>query len=93
MLHIGIRELKNQAPEIIRQVREEQAEYVVTHRGEPVAVLLPINEALIERKPPLTKRVIPSDELRRELEQLRQEIDQNWQSDKSGVDLLTEMRR
>lgn len=39
---VGIRELKSQASEIVRQVREEQVEYVVTLRGEPVAILSPV---------------------------------------------------
>ena len=36
---IGVRELKNQASRILRAVQEESAEYVVTVRGKPVAVL------------------------------------------------------
>ena len=43
MPSIGVRELKVQASEIVRQVREQQAQYVITYRGEPVAVLLPID--------------------------------------------------
>lgn len=42
---IGIRELKNQASRIVRQVREESVEYIITHHGHPVAVLRPFNEA------------------------------------------------
>ena len=41
-LKIGIRELKNQTSSIVRRVREEAAEYVITHHGQPVAVLRPI---------------------------------------------------
>lgn len=44
MPSIGVRELKVQASEIVRQVREQQAQYVITYRGEPVAVLLPIDQ-------------------------------------------------
>jgi prevent-host-death family protein len=40
---IGVRELRKQTSEVIRRVREEQAEYVVTYQGRPVAVLLPID--------------------------------------------------
>jgi prevent-host-death family protein len=36
---IGIRELKNQTSRIMRAVREDGAEYVITLHGEPVAVL------------------------------------------------------
>ncbi len=43
MQQVGIRELKNQATEILRTVREQGVEYVVTYRGEPVAMLTPIS--------------------------------------------------
>ena len=39
---IGIRELKNQTSSIVRRVREEAAEYVITLHGQPVAILRPI---------------------------------------------------
>lgn len=39
---IGIRQLKNETSEILRAVREEGAEYVITYRGQPVAVLRPV---------------------------------------------------
>lgn len=38
---IGIRELKNRTSRVIGEVREKGVDYVVTHRGEPVAVLRP----------------------------------------------------
>ena len=44
MPEIGIRQLKNETSEILRAVREEQAEYVITLRGQPVAVLKPIEQ-------------------------------------------------
>lgn len=44
MPEIGVRQLKNEASEIIRAVREEKAEYIITLRGQPVAVLRPIVE-------------------------------------------------
>jgi prevent-host-death family protein len=47
---IGVRDLKNRASEIIRQVREEQAEYVVTVHGTPVAVLRPLDEEEVRRQ-------------------------------------------
>lgn len=46
MPEIGVRQLKNEASEIIRSVREQKAEYVITLRGEPVAVLRPIQPAI-----------------------------------------------
>jgi prevent-host-death family protein len=44
---IGVRELREQATEVIRRVREENAEYVITYQGRPVALLLPINEEAV----------------------------------------------
>lgn len=44
MPEIGIRELKSQASEIVRAVREERAEYVITLRGRPVAMIVPFQE-------------------------------------------------
>ncbi len=41
MPEIGIRQLKNETSEILRAVREERVEYIVTLRGEPVAILRP----------------------------------------------------
>ena len=38
---IGVRRFKNQATRILSEVRENESEYVVTRRGEPVAVLSP----------------------------------------------------
>ncbi len=40
---IGIRELKNRASRVVDEVREKEEPYVVTKRGEPVAVLRPWN--------------------------------------------------
>ncbi|MCE7939175.1 hypothetical protein DCC79_15625 [bacterium] len=40
---IGVRELKAHASEILRCVREEGASYTVTHRGQAVARLTPVN--------------------------------------------------
>ena len=45
---IGVRELRNRTSEVLRQVREEGAEYVVTYQGRPIAVLLSVDEERIE---------------------------------------------
>jgi prevent-host-death family protein len=81
MAEVGVRELKNRASEIIRAVREEQAEYVITYRGQPVARLVPV---IGEED---------DEQAWQELEWLSQEISAQWRSDKSAVELLTEMRR
>ncbi len=45
MEEIGVRDLKTHASEIVRRVREEQAQYTVTYRGKPVGVLMPLSDA------------------------------------------------
>ncbi len=50
MALIGVRELREQANEVIRRVRHDRAEYVVTYRGRPVAVILPLDAGKAERE-------------------------------------------
>jgi prevent-host-death family protein len=83
---VGIRELKNDASEVIRAVREERAEYIVTFRGEPVAVILPVTEAQ-------PRGAGPSAELRTELAELRARIAAGWRSSKRAVELVADQRR
>jgi len=45
---VGIRELKNRTSEIVRAVRERGVQYVVTHQGHPVGILLPVDETRLE---------------------------------------------
>ncbi len=45
MVTVGIRELKQQASELIRKVREEGAEVQITYHGKVVALLVPVAPA------------------------------------------------
>jgi len=93
-MRVGVRELKNQATEILRQVRENRAEYVVTYYGRPVAVLLPVDEEwLDEEAKRAAEAAAPSDATAAELESLREEIERSWRSDKTAVELVSEQRR
>ena len=85
---IGVRELKNQTSRVIRAVREELAEYVVTLRGEPVAVLRPLTEEEAQRL-----RRVEIDETLAEMRTLAQQVGAAWTSPKSGVELIAEQRR
>lgn len=80
----GCCELKARASEVVRAVKERHASYVITQRGKPVAVLLPLDAVPPQPDP---------DEVWARLEALGQEIAQNWQSEKSAVEILSEMRR
>jgi prevent-host-death family protein len=48
MPRVGVRELKNRTSEILRTVREEGAEYIITYQGRPAAVILPLLEEDLE---------------------------------------------
>jgi prevent-host-death family protein len=85
---IGVRELKNHTSRVIRAVREEMSEYVVTLRGEPVAVLRPLTEEEAQRL-----RQVEIDAALAEMKALAQEVASAWTSEKSGVELIAEQRR
>ena len=42
---IGVRQLKNEAPRVLSEIRENGAEYLVTRHGKPVALITPISSA------------------------------------------------
>lgn len=84
---IGVRELKNQTSRVIRAVREELTEYVVTLRGEPVAILRPLTE-----EDALRLHQFEVDETLADMKTLAQEVATAWTSDKSGVELIAEQR-
>jgi len=52
MPKVGVRELKNRTSEILRAVREEGAEYIITHQGRPTAILLPVDEEEVVSRVP-----------------------------------------
>lgn len=85
---IGIRDLKNQTSRIVRSVREEMAEYVITLQGKPVALLRPITAADEQqfRQAQIEEAIV-------EMKQLAQAVAAAWSSPKSGVELISEQRR
>ena len=85
---IGVREFKNQATRILRAVREEMAEYVITLHGEPIAVLRPLKEEEIE-----DLRLAAAEKDLAEMKTLAQQIAAAWTSPQSGVELVSDQRR
>ena len=81
---IGIRELKARASEVVRLVKEKRARYVVTQRGKPAALIVPLDAAPPEKS---------ADEVWERLLKLGEEIGKGWQSEKSAVEILSDMRR
>jgi prevent-host-death family protein len=81
---IGIRELKAQASDVIRAVKENHVRYVVTQRGVPAALIIPLDAVVTK----------PSDdEVWERLMKIGEELGKGWQNEKSAVDILSEMRR
>ena len=94
MPQVGIRELKNDTSEIIRAVREERAEYVVTLRGRPVAFIVPVDEARQETEAARRATSIRENTAFWDrMAALGAEIAAKWQSDKTAVELIDEQRR
>lgn len=89
---IGVRELREQTSEVLRQVREQRAEYVVTYQGKPVALLLPVDSEAVEEAMVQAGRKSVEGGLetwRRVMEQVRRD----WPTDKSTQELMDEIRR
>jgi prevent-host-death family protein len=89
---IGVRELRKQTSEVIRRVREERAEYVVTYQGRPVAVILPVDTEQAEAEVvKVAKRAVIGNWER--YERLAEEIRDAWPADLSTQDLIDSVRR
>ncbi len=84
MEEIGIRELKARASDVVRAVKEQRARYVITQRGVPVAVIIPVDSALPEKN---------NEETLRKMMELRKKLGKKVRNKKSSVDILSEMRR
>ena len=85
LTEIGVRELKTRASEIVRNVRDTRARYVITLRGRPIGLLLPLGESKADAED--SRDVV--DQLRR----LGQEIAKGWPADVDSGAVLSEMRR
>jgi prevent-host-death family protein len=70
---VGVRELKIHASEIIRRVRDEKLEYVVTFHGRPVGLLIPIDEAAVEEGTVSAARAFAQEAIREMLSSGRRE--------------------
>ena len=83
MVTVGIRELKQQASELVRMVRETGKEVQVTYHGEVVALLIPV-------KP---KRKKDESKAWAKLDNLAAEIGARWPKGVSAADAVSEARR
>lgn len=90
MPDIGVRDLKVRASEIVRNVRERRARYIITYRGQPVGLLIPLDETSSAKSSPIGESATAVWE---ELTRLGEEIGRGWQSPLTSTELLSEMRR
>ena len=90
MPDVGVRELKIRASEIVRRVRDQRVQYVVTYRGRPVGLLTPLDEASLSPQPLGEEAASTTWET---LMRLGEEIGQGWRSPLTSAELLSEMRR
>ncbi len=85
MREIGIRELKQRANEILRQVREEQETFTVTYRGKVVAKLVPVVDASIEQE--------RTSAIWTQMDELSREIGTLWPLSMPAAEAVAEQRR
>ncbi len=85
---VGIRDFRNTATQLIREVRETGSEIVITVDGEPVAVVRPFTAGDSESED-LQKDLAVLDRL----EMLGEELARFWPEGLSAVDAVSEQRR
>ena len=90
MTEIGVRELKVHASEIVRALRDRRARYLVTYRGRPVGVLLPLDA--VGAQDCYTDAQSASSAWD-ELTLLGQQVAEGSKASKAAADLLSDMRR
>lgn len=82
MVTVGIRELKQQASELVRMVRETGKEVQVTYHGQVVALLIPVKSTLKDDAAAWAK-----------LDNLAAQIGARWPKGVSAASAVSEARR
>ena len=84
MVTVGVRELKQQASELIRLVRETGVQVQVTYHGKVIALLVPVNP---------TVDTEAQNRAWDELDSLAAEIGARWPEGVSAAQAVAEARR
>jgi prevent-host-death family protein len=89
---IGVRELRERTTEVLRQIRERQAEYVITYQGRPIALLLPIHSEAVEAAIAQASRrsVVGGWET---YARLAEQVRRDWPAEQRTQDLMDEIRQ
>ncbi len=107
MADVGIRQLKQQASEIVRRVREKKETITITYRGRPVAKMVPFEDAKAvagavwvamdelarELEPYLPEDVSAVDVVRGEMDEIAHRVGDLWPPGVSAVEAIDEQRR
>lgn len=90
---IGVRELREQTAEVLRRVREDKAEYVITHQGRPIAMLLPVDAEAVEAAIVEASRQTTASAAWAAYTRVAAQIRQAWPAARRAQDILDEIRR
>jgi len=85
MEEIGVRELKENASEVLRRVRETGESYTITYRGRAVAHLVPADSERDERA--------EWEKIWAEMDETAAEISKKWPKGVSAVEAVRDQRR
>ena len=88
MREVGVRELKVHASKILRHLRDRRTRYLVTYRGRPVAILAPLEPAVMASSEPDS-----NESAWQELVRMGKEIGKKWRAPMSSAELLSALRR
>ena len=89
---VGVRELRERTSEVLRQVREEGIEYVITYQGRPIAMLLPVDAERAEAAIVQASKIGVTGGWET-YAQLAEQVRQAWPTEQSTQELLDEIRR
>jgi prevent-host-death family protein len=84
---IGVRQLKNEASRILRDVRNSGEQFILTVDGEEVAMLTPIPKSR-----DASQRLANRTRALEEADKLAHEVALAWKSDQSAADEVAEGR-
>lgn len=87
---VGVRELKTHAARILRQVREARASYLLTHRGQPIGVILPVD---VEAEAADAGAAVDATTAWNAFVRAGRRLERRFPRGASGVRILSDMRR
>jgi len=88
---IGVRKLREEMSQVLRRVCEEGEKYIITHRGRPVAILLPLDMERLEEAVVAIGReqALGWDEY----ERLAEEVRRRWPEGLGTQEVMDAIRR